>query len=222
MDHSEAVRLKATERYLLQELDPDQLEQFEEHFFDCQECALDVRTATMLVEQSKAILSETANAVPVKVAPPVRRPWLAWLRPAFAVPLMAGLLAVIGYQNLLVYPAMKQAASEPYILASASINVATRSGATALVHSRPGDPFVLLLNLPAENRFSSYIADLYDPAGHIKWSVPISAETANDTVPMRIPGQREPGVYTLAVRGVPQAGGSPSEIGRQPFELRLQ
>jgi hypothetical protein len=45
---------------------------------------------------------------------------------------------------------------------------------------------------------------------------------ANDTVPMRIPGQHESGVYTIGIRGVLQEGNSPSEIGRQPFELRLQ
>jgi hypothetical protein len=45
---------------------------------------------------------------------------------------------------------------------------------------------------------------------------------ANDTVPMRVPGQRESGVYTIGIRGVLQEDNSPSEIGRQPFELRLQ
>ena len=35
MDHSEAVQLMATERYLLGELSPDQREAFEEHFFEC-------------------------------------------------------------------------------------------------------------------------------------------------------------------------------------------
>ena len=222
MDHSDAVRLKATERYLLNELDPEQLDQFEEHLFDCTDCALDVRAAAMLVEQSKAILSERTSAVPVRVAAPASKPWLAWLRPAFAVPVMAVLLVVVGYQNLVVYPGMKKAANTAYLFPAASINVATRSAATPAVHAQPGEPFLLLVNLPAENRFSSYIADLYDSAGHIKWSVPISAETANDTVPIRIPGQREAGVYALAIRGVPQGGGNPSEVGRQPFELRLQ
>lgn len=221
MDHSDAVRLKATERYLLNELDPEQLDQFEEHLFDCPECALDVRAAAMLVEQSKAILSERSSAVPVRVAAPAPQPWLAWLRPAFAVPVMAVLLVVVGYQNLVVYPGMKKAANTAYLFPAASINVATRSAAIPVVRSRSGEPFVLLVNLPTENRFSSYIADLYDPAGHIKWSVPISAETANDTVPIRIPGQLNAGIYTLAVRGIPQEGGSPLDIGRQPFELRL-
>ena len=221
MDHRDAMRLKATERYLLNELDPEQLDQFEEHLFDCPECALDVRAAAMFVEQTKAILSERTTADTVKVPVPAPKPWLAWLRPALAVPLMAVLLAVVGYQNLVVYPGMKKAENTAYLFPAASMNVATRSAATPVVRSKSGEPFVLLVNLPTENRFSSYIADLYDPTGHIKWSVPISAETANDTIPIRIPGQLSAGIYTLAVRGVPQEGGTPLDIGRQPFELRL-
>ena len=42
MTHSEAVQQMAAERYLLDELAPDVRDAFEEHMFDCQECALDV------------------------------------------------------------------------------------------------------------------------------------------------------------------------------------
>lgn len=226
MNHADAVRMNATERYLLKELDSVELDQFEEHMFDCHECALDVRAAAAFIDQSKEILAKAAAPVPVPVPRPVPapapNPWFAWLRPAFAVPVMAGLLAVIGYQNLVVYPGIKQAANAAYLVPAASINIATRSAATPQVQAKVGEPFVLLLNLPAENRFSSYIADLYDPTGPIKWSVPISAEKANDTVPMRIPGQFVPGLYTVAIRAIPQDGSNPTEIGRQPFELRLQ
>jgi len=79
----------------------------------------------------------------------------------------------------------------------------------------------LLLNIPSENRFASYIADLYDPAGYIKWSLPISAEMASDTLPMRVPGLRDPGRYVVAIRAI-EHGSNPTEIGRQPFELVLQ
>jgi hypothetical protein len=222
MDHADAVRMNATERYLLKELDSTQLDQFEEHLFECQECALDVRAAAEFIEQSKNVLAPGPVPVPVPVPAPAPSHWLAWLRPAIAVPVMAGLLAVIGYQNLVVYPGMKQAATAAYLLPATSINIATRSANTPQVQAKVGEAFVLLLNLPAENRFSSYIADLYDPTGRIEWSVPISAEKANDTVPMRIPGQRSPGLYTVAIRAVPQEGRNPIEIGRQPFELRLQ
>src|SRR5580692_8960015 len=69
MDHNEAVRQNATERYLLQELDPGLRDQFEEHLFECQDCALDLRTAAMFVEQSKVLLAE-APSKPARVAVP--------------------------------------------------------------------------------------------------------------------------------------------------------
>jgi hypothetical protein len=220
MDHADVLRMNATERYLLDELDTTQLEQFEEHMFECQECALDVQTASIFLEESKKLLAQP-TPVPVHrpVPAPAALPWVAWLRPAFAVPAMAVLLLAIGYQGYLLRGSQ---GSTPDILASATINVATRSAATPQVQSKTGQPFVLLLNIPAESRFSSYIADLYDPAGHIKWSLPISAEMANDTLPMRVPGLRESGLYVLAIRGIPQDASSPTEIGRQPFELILQ
>ena len=222
MDHADALRMNATERYLLNELDTTQLEQFEEHMFECQECALDVQTASIFLEESKKVLAQPApTPVPVRqpVPKPAPSPWFAWLRPAFAVPAMAALLLVIGYQGYLLRGSQ---GSTPDILASATINVATRTAATPQVHSKAGQPFVLLLNIPAESRFSSYIADLYDPAGHIKWSLPISAEMASDTLPMRVPGLREPGLYVVAIRGISQDSTNPTEIGRQPFELSLQ
>ena len=220
MDHAEAVRLKATERYLLNELDPDQLDQFEEHLFDCPECAVDVRSAAMMVEQAKTVLAEP-EAQTKKVPVPKPSPWLAWLRPAFAVPTFALLLAVIGYQNFVVYPGIKQAANSPYVVPATAVNIASR-GATPAITAKTAAPFILLVNIPSESRFSSYIADLYDPSGKIQWSLPISAEAANDTVPVRIPGQHAAGTYALAVRGILQGSGTPEEIGRQPFDLRLQ
>src|ERR1700751_56088 len=66
MDHKEAVRQNATERYLLDELDPELRDQFEEHLFDCQDCALDVRAGAMFVEQSKVILAEPVAVSTVK------------------------------------------------------------------------------------------------------------------------------------------------------------
>jgi hypothetical protein len=224
MDHTYAVRLNATERYLLNELDPAQFDQFEEHLFDCQECALDVRATTIFLEHTKNVLAKSPvpEVLPARVPAPAQPHWWSWLSPAIAVPVMAGLLAVIGYQNLVVYPGLKLAAGTAYLVPSASINIATRSAAIPQVQTKVGEPFVLLLNLPSENRFSSYIADLYDPTGRIEWSLPISAEKANDTVPVRVPGQKLAGLYTLAVRAIPQDGGGPIEIGRQPFELRLQ
>jgi len=120
MDHTAVVREKTTERYLLNELDPQVRDEFEEHYFSCAECALDVSAAFQFVEHSKSVLAESSKPSPVGVVPD-RGPrcgtwvirgwstggWLAWLRPVFAAPALALLLAVAGYQSLVIVPRLQ-------------------------------------------------------------------------------------------------------------------
>jgi hypothetical protein len=224
MDHQEAVRQNATERYLLDELDPEVRDQFEEHLFDCQDCALDVRAGAMFVEQTKVILAEPAVASEVKQPKPVeaKAGWLAWLRPAFAVPVLALLLAVIGYQNLVTYPQLTRAANEPQVGPWASVNISTRGAETKSVKAHPGEGFGVLLNFPPEDGFASYAVDLYNPAGKLEWSSPLSKASADESRQIYIPGRnRLPGTYTLVVRGINPAGES-KELGRQPIDLQIQ
>jgi hypothetical protein len=224
MDHTEAVRQKATERYLLDELDPEVRDQFEEHLFDCQDCALDVRTAAMFVEQSKVVLAEPNATAPVRVpvAAPVKPGWLAWFRPAFAVPVLALLLAVVGYQNFVTVPHLLQAANQPQVGPWASVNVGTRGVAPTVVQTHDGEGFVLLVNLPPEDGFTSYAGDLYNPAQKLEWSGPISTASAEQRRQISIPGRnRQPGTYTLVVHGITPAGES-KEISRHPIDVQIQ
>ena len=43
MDHNESIRLQAAVKYVLGELSPAQREEYEEHYFDCAECAVDIK-----------------------------------------------------------------------------------------------------------------------------------------------------------------------------------
>jgi Putative zinc-finger len=222
MDHKDAVRLKATERYLLNELDPDQLDEFEEHLFDCPDCALDVRAAAMFVEQSKNVLSETPSVVSASVASPARAGWFTWLRPAFAVPVMAGLLVVVSYQNLVTFPHLKQAQGKPQLLSWAPVNVGTYAGDGPVVSTAPGKGFVLLVRIPPDPDCTRYKADLYNPAGKIEWSLTIPATTSQDRWTVEVPGaDRAAGTYTLAVHGFTTTG-QIKDIGRTSFQLQVQ
>jgi Putative zinc-finger len=224
MDHDEAVRQKATERYMLDELDPALRDQFEEHLFDCQECALDLRAAAMLVEQSKVILAEEPVPVVerVRVPLPAKSGWLAWLRPTVAVPVFALLLAVIVYQNQ-VYSRLQQKANSPQFLASAVVNLGTRGSEGIAVPVHAGQPFELTLNVPPDGRYASYKLDLYSAPGRLEWTRTIPAP-GSGMVSLYIPRQHIPGSdhaspSALAVQGI-TTGGESVDLGRYAIDLQ--
>jgi hypothetical protein len=221
MDHDLVVRQQMTEKYLLGELDPDARLEFEEHFFDCPDCALDVRTGDLFVEQAKGVLAE--ESVPVSASAPVAAPvpatpgWLAWLRPAFAAPVLALLLAVIGYQNLVPYRRLHQAVVLPF----ASLNVGTWGSEEQTISIRPEQDFLLFVRIPPDG-YPSHAAELYNPAGKPEWSVTIPTTSTQDQWPVQVPGaKREAGTYILVVRGLASAGDS-KEVGRSSVELQIQ
>jgi hypothetical protein len=225
MDHDVVVRQKMTERYLLGELDSDARNEFEEHFFDCQECALDVRAGSLFVEQSKVVLAEKSDPVPpeklVKVPP--KPPWLAWLRPVFAAPAMALLLAVIGYQNLVTYPRMSRALNSPQAVPFALLHLNTWGSGGQVIQIRAGKDFALWVAIPPDNIYSNYTAELYNPARKRKWSLPIPLSSVQDQwATVHVPGGNyEDGTYVLVVRGLTAAGES-KEVGRASIELQIQ
>lgn len=226
MDHEVVVRLKMTERYLLGELEPDARDEFEEHFFDCTDCAVDVRAGALFVEQSKNVLAEKPQpdsaGSPATVPLPPKPGRFAWLRPAFAAPAMILLLAVVGYQNLVTYPQMQLALNSPRLLPFASINVGTWGSGGPTISTHAGKGFLLFVRIPPDAGYTSYVADLYNPAGKMEWSLTIPASSTQDQWPVQVPGaNRAAGSYSLVVRGVTAAGES-KEVGRASFELQIQ
>lgn len=225
MDHADAMRLNATERYLLNELDKTQLEQFEEHMFDCQECALDVQSASMFLEHTKNILAEpTPQAVrpPAPASAKASSPWFAWLRPSIAVPVMAGLLFVVLFQNFVTYPQLKSALQEPQVMPWAAVNVGTWGSGGPTVTVKQGQSFLLFVRIPPETGYERYTADLLNPSGKLEWSLTFPAAAGQDQWPMQVPGsQREPGTYTLNIRGI-TAAGEIKDLGRTSFDLQIQ
>jgi hypothetical protein len=222
MDHEEVVRQKMTEQYLLEELDPKQREEFEEHFFDCGICALDVRAASMFVEQSKAVLGEEQKKAEASGAIGSQAGWFAWLRPAFAVPAFALLLLVIGYQNLVTYPRLQEALNNPQLLPSISLNMRTRGAETQVGEASRTGSFLLVVNIPPDSSYLSYIAELYDAAGNREWSLTIPASSVQDQWPIEVrAAKRDAGTYTLALRGITAAGEN-REVARVPFQLQIQ
>jgi hypothetical protein len=237
MNHSEALQQMAAERYLLNELPPDLRDAFEEHFFDCPECAFDVRAGAAFVDEAKVQLPDlTASPEPAPLQgsglPVRKRSWFWWLRPlfatpAFAAPVFATLLVVIGYQNLVTYPALRTEATAPRLLTSVSLHAGTRGGAPAEVAADRKGGVVLRVEVPEHATYSTYAVDLFDPQGKLAWTQNFSAAAdgaQDDTLSLMIPGAGlKQGSYVLAISGVTPGGsqGQQTEIERQVLAIHF-
>ena len=226
MEHSEAIRLMAAERYLLNELTPELRHSFEDHFFECQECALEVQAGDALIQHSKNIFAEPPVPVAAREVREARPSWFAWLRPAYAVPVFAVLVAVVAYQNLVSVPTLKKAAAnagEPQVVASLYLTSGTLQGADdRVIRVRAGNSFLLQVDIATDPRYSSYICELRSPSGDLAGSFPVSADAARNTVPVLVPPPQKSGAYKLVVRGIVSGQQATSEISSSSFELQVQ
>jgi hypothetical protein len=231
MDHNEVVRQKLTEKYLLEELDGEARDQFEEHFFDCSDCALDVRAGSDFVTQTRVVFANSSEPAQAEVRP--RRSsgpgCLSWLRPSFAVPALALLLAVIGYQNLVSFPRLQATLNEPRVLPSVAVSMDVY-GPAHTVTVPQGKSFLVLVRIPPEGTYVRYVADLYNPAGKLDCSllIPVTEardqnqDQSQDQWPVLVPeGNREAGNYRISLRGV-SASGQMKDLGSAPFTLQTQ
>src|SRR6266478_7118945 len=230
MDHSEAVRLQAAEKYVLGELPQAIREEYEEHYFDCAECALDLKAAMVFVDTSREVLrSEKEKSVEIDRVPEPGE-WFSWIKPWVAVPTFAALLLLLGYQSFVIVPkAKEQAASgaEQILFNSyplRGVNTAGEDG--RMLSIRPGEAFLLNFDFVPTRNFDSYIAQLQDGEGHTLLQLKIAGDNANREAHLPIPARMlHPGKYILAFYGDPGASGkirSQNDAGRLPFTVEFR
>jgi hypothetical protein len=225
MDHTEAINNQAVEKYFLGELKGAEREAFEEHFFDCTECAADVKTTAVLVDNVREVLRTVPAEAKKAPARETRTTgFLNWWKPAYSFAAMAVLAATIGYQNFVTIPGLRGASStEAQALSSYSFVAAGSRGGNATEIVVPAhSPFGVYVDVPpADPSFTSYSA-VVSQSGVTKVTIPIAAEQVKDTVQLLIPGRLlEPGQYDLVIRGH-KNGDTGQEIIRHPFILRTK
>jgi Putative zinc-finger len=222
MDHDYALRIAAVEKYLLDELPQDERDQFEEHYFDCRECALDLRTAALFIDQAKKDLAGRPNAPLAFTTKDRRNPWSFLLRPALAAPVFAALLLVLGYQNLVTFPRLARettAQSAPRILPTLSLATSDSRGGPLASLDSPGTRFLLQFDIPGDSRFVDYTCSLISPSGEMLWQARVSAQQAKDLVSLEAPPLKNgEGIYSLRVQGNSSAG--PVDLARYRFAFK--
>jgi Putative zinc-finger len=219
MEHTQAVETKAVERYLLGELAPSSREEFEKHFFDCEECSEDLRMGTLFLDTTKEVLATDPVPSRSQSAPRWR---FQWFQPQYALAACMALVAVIGYQNFVVIPKLRTS-SAPQTLALFSLaELGARDVSEAVIAPDHTKPYVLLVDIPADESFSNYLCEILTQDGSKVLSINVSAAEAKKPVPLFVPPSLlKPGSYRLVIlgRSVDEKISS-REIEHQSFQIK--
>src|SRR5271163_211004 len=233
MDHNEAVRLQAAEKYLLGELPKEQHAAYEEHYFECSACAEEIKATAAFIESGRRMARvEVPQAIEEKrfvPAAPATGGWFGWLQPAFAVPVFAALLFFIGYQNSVTIPGLQQSLARipvaEVVKSFSVLSSASRGEGSSPQPIRVGPYEAWQLDVdPPGNSASGYVFQIQNESGRVLATFSVSAEAAKNTVPVKIRGgSLQPGKYTLVIfKGqTPAQADNRSAAAQKPFVVEF-
>jgi len=205
MDHDEAMRLHAVERYIAHQLSPDEERAFEEHFFECRQCAEDVNFETTFAANARAAIREPVLELRPEAGtrvPSLWERWRLWLQPspALAFSLAANFVLLAGAAYLAL---ANRYAAVPATLGSDFFAPGPTHGAADEIHDLPAGSAYYIIRFPgASPAVSSYSYQVLDAGGHMQSSGTLASPAGqDDSFFLQLPVQSlRPGVYTLVVR----------------------
>ena len=228
MDHNEAIQLQAAVKYVLGELSQAQREEYEEHYFDCAECALDLKALATFADTVREVLRQEKAMALAADRVPVRSGWLRWLQPVTAVPVFAALLLIVTYQNTVTIPrAREEAASgaaQLFVSSRAPKMAVTRGGEEVKLSGRPNESLPLKFDFTPSQTFDAYVCQLKDESGRSLLQLRVPGSFTNKELNLVVPaGIAKPGKYTLVFTGDPGAKGQPTkdEVLRLSFAIEF-
>lgn len=231
MEHEQAVRTQAVERYLLGELSEKERDAFEAHYFDCKACYDQVAVGEDFLSNARQVLaSEATDTKPAQDHAGVQlarerqteRGWLTAFFGGFRSPAMvfvsAMLLCAIGlgvYQQNLISSLRGPKLEARYTLAGES------RGLAKLITANRNAALSLRLDFERKPEFVSYKAQIESEAGKMEASVPIPAVSTDDSVTVSInAGTLKAGRHALVVYGR-TAEGKQEVVQEGRFELQF-
>lgn len=210
MDHNEALKSEAVERYILNEMSDGERDRFEEHYFDCRECGADVLAGERLMANGRAVVRE-----PVVVPFPPRPWWKSWTPAAAA----AMLLAVnVGFVVTRLGVPLRASGPTSEIVQAQPVHVGmNRDAGQPPYELRAGVTNALVVNILPDPQFVSYELRLLDRAG--KPVVPTQKVKESEQGVHWLLSSLPAGSYVMAIYGVREDGNRPVIA---TYEVRVQ
>jgi hypothetical protein len=150
MTHNQALETMAAERYLLDEMSEIERFRFEEHFFDCEECAETMRLGHRLRTDAKHLFvaspssaaDRTAAVVPISAARPAWRPSLR-----VALPWAAAAILAVGLVYEVRDPGTPRIGEDLQALSPVALRPASRGEVPTLTVPESGGSVALALDV---------------------------------------------------------------------------
>jgi Putative zinc-finger len=223
MNHKQCVKRRTAERYLLGELPAAERAAFEEHFFECEECAGEVRLGYQLRENAKSVFA--GEPQPARDPRPAKgREWFGWMHPAAMVPAAAGLAiaALAGYQNIVEFPALHARIADlerPQVLQSTMVLAPSSRGSAPAIPVSAAAPFVpLSLAIDSVRPADRYECRLLSYSGEVIFKIPVSRLDPDANLTLLIPTAKVPaGDYQVVLLGI--TGREAAELERYRFAI---
>jgi hypothetical protein len=232
MDHTDAINQGAAERYALGEMDSFERDEYEEHFFDCPECADEVKAAAIFLDNARAVVSEEKKGFP---GDPLDRPVrntrsrsmkaLFWPMPYGAAAAAGLLLSVAGYQGFVVAPALRHELQGAQALQSAPwYFLSVSRGETPVVTVSGVERKVgLTLSRSSDRLYPFYRCEVRDASGRAVLSSVIAAPAGRDELQVLVPADRlVPGNYVLVVTGLESTSSPTTASNVSRYEFRFE
>ena len=219
MNHQDAVQTQTAEKYVLGQLRGSARDDFEAHFFECEECAEAVRTSLLFVDNAAAELLTTPayNAQPKEAAERVR--WIEWFRrtwltPVFAVPVLA--LAAVAALWVRDHDRLKTELSQalaPQAFTDVQLDVTRGANPVSVVRSGRFFAVSFYINPDTLPRYAVEIS-----GNGVKPATIVTPQRQNQAYHFLLPVERyRPGIYDVTVKGGPGTHG----LVVQQFSLNL-
>jgi hypothetical protein len=217
LDHLHAYETQAAERYVLGELAPAEAEEFELHFFECQQCAMALESTELFAQNARAVMRDQKAARAVAVE---KKGWgfssffkpafskQAFSKQAFAIPMLAAAaLAVIAiYQNAVEIPGMRQALDSARSLPAFQLIGASRGEGMEVRVPAGTVSFALAADIPPEAHAANYICRLAE-GGKTIFEVKAPAPAEGQPITILVPVRKlQPGPQELSIYGSTQTG----------------
>jgi hypothetical protein len=200
MEHMQATATSAAERYLLDEMPADEREDFEQHFFDCAECAADVRDEAIIRGAVRADRAHQQAANNVISFRPSRASWLA------AAAALSG-MAFLGYQNVAMRRDVADARQARVVRSYTAVGLTRGAEPTVIEHS--GEWFEIVLSVESGTRYRVRIVGADDRDVTPPRETPAAGLFVAVVVPRRL---LQPGNYTVVADPLPDHGRQSGKI----------